>query len=452
MEPFRYHVFICDQKKPEGIPSCCAHGSQKVIDALRRELGARGLADDIQVTTCGSLGLCENGPNMVVYPEGVWYSHLTPEDVREIVQSHLQNGKPVSRLVRENATELKAEITTNRDRYLASLKARDAAGMLPEDLDQTIRGFRESRAILTALELDIFTAVGNGGTATQVAQKLGTDARATEMLLNVLVGMELLKKGGEMFVNTATSSRYFREGSPDNMRMALMHSVNLWDRWSTLTECIREGTSVARRSGAARSELQTKAFIAAMHRNARERAPIVIRAIGLDGVHRMIDLGGGSGAYSIAFAQAKPDLKVTLLDVPDVLPLTTEYVREAGVTDRVTFTPGDLQTDKFGSGYDLALLSAICHMFGIDQNKDLLRRAYDALNDGGRLVIQEFILEPDKTGPLTAALFSLNMLVGTEKGSSYSSAEYTDWLKDAGFRDVKYVRLPGPTGLMIATK
>ncbi len=452
MEPFRYHVFICDQKKPEGVPSCCAHGSQKVIDALRRELGTRGLNDEVQVTTCGSLGLCENGPNMVVYPEGVWYSHLTPEDVREIVESHFQNGKPVARLVRENAAELKAEIITNRDRYLASLKARDAAGMLPEELDLRIKSFWESRALLTAIELDIFNAVGNGGTALQIAEKLGTDSRATEMLLNVLVGMEVLKKGGEMFVNTATSSRFFREGSPDNMRMSLMHSVNLWDSWSTLTECVRQGTSVRRAAGVAHDELQTKAFIAAMHRNARERASVVIRAVGLNGVSRMIDLGGGSGAYSIAFAQAKPDLKVTLLDVPEVLPLTTEYVREAGVAERVTFTPGDLRTDKFGGGYDLALLSAICHMFGVEQNKDLLRRAFEALNDGGRLVIQEFILEPDRSKPLFAALFSLHMLVGTEKGSSYSSDEYTDWLKAVGFRDVKYVRLPGPTSLMIATK
>jgi (2Fe-2S) ferredoxin len=204
MEPFRYHVFICNQQKPEGVPGCCARGSQKIIDALRRELGAKGLNDDVQVTTCGSLGLCENGPNMIVYPAGVWYSGLRPEDVGEIVESHFQNGKPVARLARENAGELKSEIKMNRDRYLASIKARDAAGMLPEEVDALIRGFRESRAILTAIELNVFTAIGNGATAAEAAHKIGADARATEMLLNVLVNLELLKKGCEMFVNTAT--------------------------------------------------------------------------------------------------------------------------------------------------------------------------------------------------------------------------------------------------------
>jgi 3-hydroxy-5-methyl-1-naphthoate 3-O-methyltransferase len=452
MEPFRYHVFICDQKKPEGVPGCCTRGCQKVIDALRREVGARGLINEVQVTTCGSLGLCESGPNMVVYPEGIWYSGLRPEDVREIVESHFQNGKPVSRLVRENAAEMRAEITQNRDRYMASMKAREAAGMLPDDVNQTIRGFQESRALLTALELDIFTAVGNGRPSSDVAQEIGATPRATEMLLNVLVSMELLKKSGNMYVNTATSSRYFREGSPDDQRQALMHTVHLWDRWSTLTHCVREGKTVTPRTAAARDESWTRAFIAAMHRNARERSPHVIRAVGLDGVKRMIDLGGGSGAYTIAFAQAKPDLRVDVLDLPDVLELTKEYVSEGAVADRVTFIPGDLRTEKFGNGYDLALLSAICHMFGPDENRDLIRRAYEALNPGGRLVIQEFILEPDKTGPRSATLFALNMLVGTEKGNTYSSEEYAGWMKGAGFREAKHVRLPGPSSLMIATR
>ncbi len=342
----------------------------------------------------------------------------------------------------------------------------------PDELNQTIRAFQESRAILTAVELDIFTAVGNGGSAEQVAAKIGTDARATGMLLNVLVNLQLLKKSADVYVNTATSSRFFREGSPDNERMAVMHTVNLWDRWSTLTECVREGTSVARRAGVQRDEAGTRAFIAAMDRNGRERAPHVVGAVGVDGVRRMVDLGGGSGAYSIAFAQAKPDLRVDIIDEPDVLKLTAEYVREAGLSveephvsfanvghqhggnqaERVRLIPGDLLTDKYGSGYDLALSSSVCHIYGVEENKLMLRRAYDALNEDGRLVIQEFILDPDKTGPRAATLFALNMLVATEHGNTYSSDEYTEWLRGAGFREVQHVSLPGPSGLMIARK
>ena len=98
MLPFRHHVFVCDQRKPEGAPSCPAHGSAAVVDALRREVAARGLSSTVAVTTCGSLGLCENGPNLVVYPEGVWYQQVTKADVREIVQKHLLRGEVVERL------------------------------------------------------------------------------------------------------------------------------------------------------------------------------------------------------------------------------------------------------------------------------------------------------------------------------------------------------------------
>ena len=105
-----YHVFVCDQQKPEGVPCCCARGSAAVIEALRREIGARGLIDDVQLTTCGSLGLCERGPNLVVYPDGVWYSGVKPADVPEIVRAHFQDGRPVERLVRADAGGAQAEI------------------------------------------------------------------------------------------------------------------------------------------------------------------------------------------------------------------------------------------------------------------------------------------------------------------------------------------------------
>ena len=99
MEPFRYHVFACQQQKPEGIPSCTARGSLQMIEALRREIAQRGLADEVQLTLCGSIGVCERGPNMIVYPEGIWYSGVRAEDVPEIVESHFQKGVPLDRLI-----------------------------------------------------------------------------------------------------------------------------------------------------------------------------------------------------------------------------------------------------------------------------------------------------------------------------------------------------------------
>jgi (2Fe-2S) ferredoxin/SAM-dependent methyltransferase len=450
MEPFRFHVFVCDQRKPEGVPCCSARNAGKVLDVLRREINSRGLEDEVQVTTCGSLGLCENGPNMVVYPEGVWYSGVTPEDVAEIVESHFERDTPVERLARADAAATRAEILLNRGRMLAARRAHEASGALPDELQERIRGFQESRAILTALELDVFTAVADGGTAAAVAAGIGTDARATGMLLNALASLGLLVKQDGIFRNTAVAARYFAAGSPDNARPALLHTAHLWARWSHLTECVRAGTAVGSQETDARGENWTEAFIAAMHRNASERAPMVVRAVGEPG-RRMLDVGGGSGAYSIAFTQANPALTADLLDRAEVLPIAGRHIQKAGVGGRVSVRAGDLRSDSLGRDYDLVLVSAICHMLSPGENRDLLGRCRAALAPGGRIVIQDFILGPDKTAPKWGALFALNMLVGTAAGSSYSEPEYREWLDGAGFRDVRHVRMPGPASLMIAS-
>jgi (2Fe-2S) ferredoxin/SAM-dependent methyltransferase len=452
MEPFRYHVYACAQEKPEGVPCCSANGSVRVIETLRKAIASAGLDEKVQVTTCGSLGLCERGPNMVVYPEGVWYSGVTPDDVAEIVREHFQEGHVVERLVSGDESSLRSEIDRNKKKMLAALKAKEAAGMLPDDLQQTVRGYQESRVVLTAIELDLFTALGRGSDGSGVAGKLGTDPRATESLLNALVAMDLLEKRDGIYTATAVSARYFVEGAPDDARAALMHTVHLWPRWSTLTDCVREGTSVTFEEITEQGEEWTHAFISAMHRNAAFRAPLVVRAVGVGGVGRMLDVGGGSGAYSIAFARAKEDLHADVLDLYSVVPIAQGHIEEAGLSERVKTRVGDFRIDDFGSGYDLVFVSAICHMNGLDENRDLLAKSFRALAPSGRIAIQDFILDSDKTSPRFAALFALNMLVGTRAGSSYSGDEYSRWLEEAGFRQVHPVELPGPTGLIIGCK
>lgn len=111
-----------------------------------------------------------------------------------------------------------------------------------------------------------------------------------------------------------------------------------------------------------------------------------------------------------------------------------------------------MRKDDFGSGFDLVFISAICHMNSPEGNIELLQKSFKALSENGRVVIQDFILNNDKTSPRTASLFALNMLVGTRAGSSYSEAEYADWLKRTGFGDIKLIRLPGPTALMVAKR
>jgi predicted O-methyltransferase YrrM len=318
------------------------------------------------------------------------------------------------------------------------------------DLREMMGRFEESRILLTAVDLDVFTAVGPEATAAQVSKKLGTNPRATETLLNALVALGALTKKDGVFHNTRDTARYLVAGSPDYARPALMHTVDMFNSWATLTACVRTGTAV-RTPGVEEQDPQwTENFISAMHSGAQGTAARVVRAVGASRIRRLLDVGGGSGAYSIAFAKANPSLHAEVLDLVSVVPIAQKYIQEAGLADRVTTRVGDLTVDEFGKDYDLILLSAICHMLDPEQNQDLFRRCYRALAPGGRIVIRDFILEPDKTAPRWVALFAINMLVATKGGSTYTEAEYKSWLTGAGFQT--FTRLE-PTGdLIVATR
>jgi predicted O-methyltransferase YrrM len=310
-----------------------------------------------------------------------------------------------------------------------------------------MRSFQKSRAILTGVELDVFTAIGAGATAGDVASRIGANARTTGMLLDALAACGVLIKSNGVYHNTAaTHPALTGEG-----RLSSMHGVHLWDTWSTLTEAVRAGTCVHQPGADAHDEDWTEAFIAAMHRNASARAGGVVAAVGEEGIRRALDVGGGSGAYSIAFAQAWPETTVDLLDLGRVTQIALRHIQAAGVSDRVRTITGDLTKDSLGRDYDLVFVSAICHMLDEEQNIDLIRRCRDACAPGGRLVIQDFILDETRTAPKQAALFALNMMVGTKGGNSYSEGEYRRWLNDAGFTGVRHVPL-GPASLIVGRK
>jgi (2Fe-2S) ferredoxin/SAM-dependent methyltransferase len=450
--PFARHVLVCTQDKPEGVPCCARKGGPRLLEALRAEVEGQGLVDDVLVTSCGCLGLCDRGPNVVVYPEGRWYTEARPEEAQRIAKEHLAAGEPVSGREDPDDDTIRREVAAHRAHVQQILAARAKAGVLPDELNALLRGFQPSRAVLTAVELDLFSAVADGASADEVASRRQTHPRATEALLNALVALGLLEKQDGRFRNGEWAALYLREGAPHDSRAALMHSVHLWPRWSTLTECVREGTAVAFDEMAARGQDWTEAFIAAMHKSATARARPVVSALDLGGVRRVLDLGGGSGAYAMAFARARPEIEVTVFDLPTVTPLTRRYVAGSDVEGRIHTRDGDLRTDSYGTGFDLVFVSAICHMNGPGENRDMLRKVKDALAPGGRVVIQDFILNEEKTAPTVAALFALNMLVGTREGSAYSDAEYASWLTGMGFVDVGKVELPGPTDLMVALR
>jgi len=310
-------------------------------------------------------------------------------------------------------------------------------------------GFMRSRAFLTACELDLFTVVGGRErTSAEVAADLRTDGRATDRLMNALCTVGVLEKSGERFRNAAATRRFLVRDAPEYMG-GLMHWVHLWESWSTLTAAVRRGAAVTEPSVNDRGEEWLRSFIAAMHWRACQHGPGVVGALDLTGVSRVLDVGGGSGAYAMAFVRAKQALSATVFDLPNVLPLTAQYVRRAGLQDRVALVAGDYETDDLGRGFDLVFLSAIIHSNSPQGNRALLRKGVAALTPAGRLVVQDFVVDEDRVGPPFGVLFALNMLVGTRAGDTYTESEVRRWMEEAGLEGVARLDTAFGTSLFV---
>jgi len=303
----------------------------------------------------------------------------------------------------------------------------------PVQLREILFGFRISRVILTAFELDIFTYITPDGSGSDtVAGKIRTDVRATDRVMNALCAIGLLEKKKSKFYNTKFSSRYLSKESPDYL-LGLMHTANMWDTWSTMTEMVRTGKTQKEKVKSRSSEIWYEAFIGAMHERAVHQAKNVLDKLDLQEIRHFLDIGGGSGVYAMDFVKRAPGNTATVFDLPDIIPITKKYVKKEGLTGRFNYICGDYNKAAFGSGYDMAFLSAIVHINSHEQNRKLVKKCFDALNPGGMIVIQDHIMDEDRTSPYTGALFALNMLVATECGDTYTEKEIRGWLKDSGF-------------------
>lgn len=321
-----------------------------------------------------------------------------------------------------------------------------------KQLTETVYGFRASRIILTAFELGLFSELGKASLdAAQLAARIGADPRACERLLNALCILGLVKKARGRFRNAKISRTCLVAGQPGFLA-GLTHSASQWQSWNTLSEAVRRGTSVMDRKAGSEPDKRLQGFIAAMHERASAQAPRLVKLLDLSSVNRCLDIGSGSGVYAMALARAKKSIRVVAFDLPAVLPLTREYVRREGLLARIDFLPGDFNRDRWGSGYDLILLSAIVHMNDEEQNRRLISRAAASLNRGGQLVVQDFIMSKDRTRPAVGAVFALNMLVATAHGDSYTAAEIGGWMRAAGLKKIVKKNTPFDAALLIGWK
>jgi SAM-dependent methyltransferase len=317
--------------------------------------------------------------------------------------------------------------------------------MNPNTIREFAASFQKSRILLSGIELDIFTNINESGTTSnQIANHLHLNERACERLLNALVSLGFLTKKNHLFFNTADSFAFLSKKSSD-CSAGLMYLNHLWNTWSNLTQVVKTGKSAHPAEINERGEEWLFAFIDAMHDRAKKQAPQQLANIDLSEVESILDIGGGSGAYSMEFVSKKPEIAAIVFDLPGVVPITKRFINKEGFSDQIKTHPGDYTTDDLPKGFDLVFLSAVIHSNSLEINKELIKKCYNSLNKNGKIVIQDWIMNNDRTQPASGAVFAINMLVGTEAGDCFTDQEATEMLNAAGFKNIS--RTEFETGL-----
>lgn len=300
------------------------------------------------------------------------------------------------------------------------------------------------------VKLGLFTLISNEEIDAQgIGGRLGCDVRGITMLLNALVSMGLLIKKQDKYANTDAGKSLLVKESPRYIGYMIMHHHHLVETWSRLDNAVRSGKPVRERGLRDKQELES--FLMGMFNLAMGIAPQVARETDLKGRKHLLDLGGGPGTYAIHFCLANPDLKATVFDLSATRPFAEKTIAQFELSDRIGFVPGNYLEDEIEGTYDVAWLSHIFHGEGPDACQMIVEKTMSALVKGGLVLVHDFILNDTFDGPMFPALFSLNMLVNTEKGRAYSGDQIKGMLEKAGLKNIRRLSFKGPNESGIIT-
>ncbi len=306
--------------------------------------------------------------------------------------------------------------------------------LTPQPIEDLARGYQSSQVLFTALRLGVFEALGEEERSLEeINNQLNADKRALRLLCDALVSIGLLEKFGAAYRNSDAAREVLLSGSPASKAALLLNGARMYETWGHLFDVVKTGTPAPQEAIDARFQYDAPAFARAMADIARQSAAETAKALPLNGVKRILDLGGGPGLYAIECAKVNQELRAVVLDNEETLTVTRENIKQIGVEDQVATQAGDALNDDLGDGYDLVLLSNFLHMFSPEKNQQILTRCAAALNAGGYIAIKDFFLDEDRTGPEWMSLFAVNMLVFTDGGDCYTRSQYLSWLESAGF-------------------
>jgi SAM-dependent methyltransferase len=323
---------------------------------------------------------------------------------------------------------------------------------------QTVWSFMQPLALDAAIQNHVFDVLDAGPkTLEEVSHATGASVRGLAAVMNLLVGIQFLAKTTDGRYSLTPESSAFLVTTKPGYHGGFVHQIvsGLITDFLPLAEIVRTGKPGESQVDSPQAAGFFEELVGNILPIAYPGARVVAEALGVSRAVEpvsVLDIGAGSGVWGIALAQASPQVRVTAVDLPGVLPVTRKIAQQFGVAGQFTCAGKDIFQDDLGSGYSIATLGHILHMASPDRNRFLLKNIFRALAPGGTLVIGEFIVNEDRTGPVEPLAFAVNMLVHTEQGNAYTLGEIRSWLQEAGFVNVRTLAAPAPSPLILADK
>ena len=347
-----------------------------------------------------------------------------------------------------------------KTRRKKSAKGRIRRGkqVTPERLMELSFAYAPPLIISAGVSNKVFDSLENDAkTPEQIAAETGASARALRILMNALVGLDLLRKDRHGKYSLTDESATFllsnKLGTHAGFFGAIAPQIIL--RWLRLSDIVREGrpaVAVNQETDGTEFFSQLVERIIPMSYPPAQKLGDHLKVAKTKDEIRVLDLAAGSGIWGIALAQKSPEVQVTAVDWAGMIPTTKRITQKFGVEERFNYVEGDILKANFGSGYDVATLGHILHSEGEDRSRQLIRKTFQAMKSGGTIAIAEWLVNDDRTKPLPSLMFAVQMLVNTEQGDTFSFNEIKKWLEEAGFKKVRKLEAPGPSPLILATK
>jgi predicted O-methyltransferase YrrM len=318
----------------------------------------------------------------------------------------------------------------------------------PDDVLELFLGFWISRTVMAAVELGVFEVLdaeqaGEGLTLPEAQAALGLAARPARALLDTCVATGLLSKEDGRYLNTLLAARYLNSRSTHSLRNYVLDERWCWPAWGRLEDALRADHQLLPEDAEGYHAFPEDFFLDFLHGHSRVMGDRLAEVVDLRSATRLMDVGGGSGAVSIALCTKFPALEAVVVDQPPVVAKAADHIAAAGLGDRITTWAANIFEDVLPSDCDVAVLANVLHDFSPERAREILDRVVTALPPGGRVVILEIVPDAERRSPPLAVAFSVAMIVNTAGGDAHTVPQYREWLEAAGLADVVVTPIPG---------